>query len=196
MTEQTSGIKDRLRHHREVLAAAKDATPEERRAILDALRDDQEAWRNHRRARPLPPWLARRGTRRALAAVAVVPFGCGTAAAFLAPASLPSIALQAGAVAGVGAGLILLRRATRLLTEVPDAELDERELAERDRARGLAYLALACCVGLVALVAIADGPLLDTRAWEPLILGTLFTALLLPSAAAAWEWNELDDADQ
>ncbi|XVQ08334.1 hypothetical protein ACQP1W_38110 [Spirillospora sp. CA-255316] len=196
MTEPTTGgLRGRLRHHREVLSAARDAAPEERRALLDGVRDDKEERRRVRRARPVPRWLARPGARRALAAIAVVPFACGMVTAYLAPESLPAVAAQAAGVAGLVAGLVLLRRATRLLTEVPDADLDERELGERDRALGTAYAALACCVGVVVLAAIADGPLLDARAWEPMVIGTLFTALLLPSAAAAWRWHELDDAE-
>ncbi|HEX2312578.1 MAG TPA: hypothetical protein VHJ17_02525 [Thermomonospora sp.] len=196
MTEPTAGgLRSRLQHHREVLAAAKDATPQERRAILDAIRADQDDRRRARRTRPLPRWLTRPGARRALAAVAVVPFACGTVGAYLAPESLPALAVQGVGLVGLAAGLTLLRRATRLLTEVPDGDLDERELGERDRALGAAYVLLFCCVGVLALAALADGPLLDVRAWEPMVLGTLFTALLLPSAAAAWRWSDPDEDD-
>lgn len=180
----------RLQRHREVLAAARHATAEERRELLEAVR--REA-RDRRRSRPLPRWLARSTSRRALALLAAVPFLSGGVSAYLPAESWSTSLVQLVGVAGVMTGLFLLRRATRELTEIPDAELDERELADRNQALGTAYLALLVVLGLVAVLAIADGHAFDTTDWKPLLLGTFGTALLLPSAVAAWRWHDLDD---
>jgi hypothetical protein len=190
MTPSTGSTKGRVQYHREVLAAAKDATPEERRQLLEAARQEM---RDRRRTRPLPRWLARRASRRALAATSAVPFLCGVAGAHMRPDS-PAVSLLflAGAVS-LPAVLLPLRRATRELTEVPDTELDERELGERNQALRIAYLALVACLTVVGLIAVADGPVLAVTDWKPLIFGTFGTAVLLPSAAAAWKWHDLDD---
>jgi hypothetical protein len=185
-----SAPKGRMQHHREILAAAKDATPEERRELLEAVRRDARA---QRRARPVPRWLARRANRRALAVIAAVPFACGVASAYMTPETLATSLVQLAGAVGLLAGLLLLRRATRELTEIPDAELDERELVDRNQALGIAYLALVSCLVVVGLIAITDGHVLDTADWKPLFFGTFGTAVLLPSAAAAWKWRDLDD---
>ncbi|MGH3387514.1 MAG: hypothetical protein ACRDOO_01385 [Actinomadura sp.] len=191
MTAPTGNTpKGRMRHHLDTLAAAKDATPEQRREILESV---------HRRAqdsrvtRPVPRRLASSTSRRALALLAAAPFAAGAVSAYMAPDSAGTALVQATGAAGLLAGLFLLRRATRELTETSGADLDERELQERDRALGAAYVTLLVCLAIVVLLAIADGPLLDIASWEPLAFGTLGTAALLPSAAAAWKWPELDE---
>ncbi|GAA2079637.1 hypothetical protein [Actinomadura alba] len=182
--------KVRMQHHREILAAAKEATPEQRREILEAVRRDA---RVQRRARPVPRWLARRANRRALALIAAAPFACGVTSAFMTPEALATSLVQLAGAVGLLAGLLLLRRVTKELTEIPDADLDERELGERNEALRIAYLALVGCLVLVGLIAITDGPVLDMADWKPLFFGTFGTAVLLPSAAAAWKWRDLDD---
>jgi hypothetical protein len=189
MTPSTDTPKGRVHHHREVLAAAKDATPEERRDLLAAVR--REA-RNRRRSQPVPRWLAHRASRGALAALPAVPFACGVAGALLSDSVADDLVQLAGAVSLI-AGLLLLRRATRELTEIPDAELDERELEDRNEALRTAYFAIVIVLGIAFLIAVADGPVLDVADWKPLIFGTLATAVLLPSAVAAWRWRDLDD---
>jgi hypothetical protein len=179
-----------MRHHLDALAAAKDATPQQRREILESVRRQAQ---DRRRTRALPRWLASSTNRRALALLAAAPFAAGAVSAYLAPDSAVTAVVQATGAAGLMAGLLLLRRATRELTEISGAELDERELQERDQALGAAYVTLLVCLSVVVLLAVADGPLLDTTSWEPLIFGTLGTAVLLPSAAAAWKWRELDE---
>jgi hypothetical protein len=182
--------KGRMQHHREILAAAKDATSEERRELLDAaLRDAQV----QRQARPVPRWLAGRANRRALAVIAAVPFACGVASAYMTPGSPATSLVQLAGAVCVLAGILLLRRGTKELTEISDAELDERERGDRNQALGTAYLALFGCLVVVCLIAITDGRVLDTADWKPLFFGTFGTAVLLPSAAAAWKWRDLDD---
>ncbi|MFF5212172.1 hypothetical protein [Streptosporangium sp. NPDC000396] len=58
-----------MRQHLDNLAAAKDATPEEHREILESVRHEA---RDRRRARPIPRWLAGRTNRRALALLTAV----------------------------------------------------------------------------------------------------------------------------
>lgn len=184
--------KSRWQHHRQVLAAARDAGPEERRELL---KNAQREARDRRLARPAPRWMATRATRRALAVVAAVPFACGVAGAYLPADSLATyLAKSIGGIA-VLAGLLLLRRATKELSEIPDPELDERELADRNQALKVAYVALAIFLGTAVLLAIADGLVLDAVDWKPLLFGTFGSAVLLPAAAMAWDWRELDEDD-
>ncbi|WP_157180903.1 hypothetical protein [Actinopolymorpha alba] len=191
MTSSTGSTpRSRMRHHLDNLAAAKDATPQERQEILESVR--QEA-RDRRRTRPVPRWLASSTNRRALALLAAVPFTAGAVSAYLAPDSLATAAVQAAGAAGLLTGILVLRRATRELTEIPAADLDERELQERNQALGAAYVTLLACLLVVVLLAVADGRLFDIASWEPLLLGTLGTAVLLPSAAAAWKSRDLSE---
>ncbi|MEU6039856.1 hypothetical protein ABZ801_31095 [Actinomadura sp. NPDC047616] len=191
MTSSTGSTpRSSIRRHLDNLAAAKDATPEERQRILETVRQEAQ---DRRRTRPVPRWLANGTNRRALALLAAVPFAAGAASAFMTPDSGAALAVQTAGAVGLLTGILLLRRATRELTELAAAELDERELQERNRALGAAYGTLLVCMFVVALLAVADGPLLDVAGWKPLIFGLVGTAILLPSAAAAWTWDDVDE---
>ncbi|GLY64881.1 hypothetical protein [Amycolatopsis taiwanensis] len=182
--------KSRLQHHRQVLAAAKDATPEERRALLETARRET---RDRRLARPLPRWMATRTSRRTLAGLAAIPFACGAASAYLPAESPVTYGVQMVGAIAVLAGLGLLRRATKELSEIPDSDLDERELDDRNQALKGAYVALLILLGTAVVLTIADGLVLSTVDWKPLVFGTFGSAVLLPSAAIAWDYRELDD---
>ncbi|RZS34754.1 hypothetical protein EV193_108102 [Herbihabitans rhizosphaerae] len=191
MTPSTgSGRKGGLQHHREVLAAAKNASPEQRRELL---KDARRQARDRRLARPVPRSLASRGSRRALALFTAVPFVCGVVGAYLPAGSLEVSVLYAIGGVEMLMGLFLLRRVTRELAETAEAELDERELADRNQALKIAYGALVIVLGIVALLAAVDGQLLHAVDWKAPLFGAFGTAVLLPSAALAWNWRDLDD---
>lgn len=149
------------------------------------------------RARPVPPWLARPGARRALAVLAAAPLVLGAGAAVI-DRSLPRAALTAALLVAFVTVGALLRRATTLLADAPDPALDERELRERDGSYLDAYRLLGAGLSLLVLTAVTDdatgGALLAPDGWVFLTVALLFTALLAPSAVVAWRWREPDQA--
>lgn len=91
----------------------------------------------------------------------------------------------------------LLQRVVRGMADLPEAYVDERMRAVRDRAYRLAYVTLAGLVLpiLVGLYIAADARLVQWRP-EPRHLHTLFwvvqlTAMMLPSMFLAWNEPEV-----
>lgn len=195
MTRPTGGGHANRTRWRTPYTTLKDAISPERRDLRRTHRDTALA---KEQVRPLPPWLAHRA-RRALATLVFAPLACGLASAYMTPESNSAALLNSGSLFGWAVGFLVLRRVTRLLTDVPDTLLDEREKGDRDKAVHLAYKVLI--VGLTVLVVIAandpilDPILLDPASWSPLAFGLFFTALLLPSGAAAWQSRDLDNGN-
>ncbi|MFB9375676.1 hypothetical protein ACFFKU_17835 [Kineococcus gynurae] len=169
---------------------------------LGTHRAQTDARLQERRQSPLPPWLATRISRRALALLPVATFGLGVTAATVGGPATPTVV---GAMAVVGSvGLGALRRATRMLDHAPENLLDEREISDRDHAyrRGsrLTMVLLGVLAGLAMLndflVRQADGRLVESQGWWALTFSALLTAGMLPAAALAWYWRDpVDEGD-
>ena len=100
----------------------------------------------------------------------------------------------------LGAGWYLLRQSTRLIADAPDALLDERTVAERNRSYLPAYriLTTALMIGWIfvmgytaagAELGLPDDPYvveLTLKQLQALLWGTLFYVSALPSMALAW----------
>ena len=118
--------------------------------------------------------------------------------AVLRPAASAPLVLVAAFVVFM-ADFFVLRRATALLTDVPDGALDEREIAERGEVFRQAYLTLSGLLALVLLVGLvddlSDGRLLAGGDWPTLLTGFFVTSLLVPSGVAAWRWRDAGPDD-
>lgn len=153
---------------------------------------DRNTRRRRGRDRPVPGWLARRGTRRALALSAAIPLVCGFVAAQV-PRAVderwgpgPLVGLV-----GVVAFVVcwpLLRRVTALLADAPDADLDEREREERGQVFLRSYQILAGLVAFVTTTGLLGGR--DEVDLRQVLTGLLLTAVLVPSAVTAWRWRD------
>jgi tryptophan-rich sensory protein len=83
------------------------------------------------------------------------------------------------------------------MAHVPDAQLDERQIAIRDRAYLVSYRILATfmLLGIFALSIapdVLDRPLVVTfETMQPLMWGALLYSLILPSAVIAWQEPDL-----
>lgn len=105
--------------------------------------------------------------------------------------------VQLAAIAVGGGAVWLLRRVVRLVADLPDDFLDERQVATRDRVYRRAYSIVTSTVVAVVMVA--------SIAWDaaripfelaPVHLDALFWAVLLaalgtPSAVYAWTQREV-----
>ena len=164
---------------------------------------EKDARMQQLRHRTLPAWLARRGNRRAVALLPVVPLACGIYAG-----TLPDTVLRSALMASVAAvcviGILLLRRVTRLLDAVPDRLLDEREIDERNRAYRRAHALVVGLLGLLAVLAVTDGTwrkvtgtaLMSGDGWLPVTMTAMLVAGMIPAAVVAWRWEEpADDPD-
>jgi Ca2+/Na+ antiporter len=104
-------------------------------------------------------------------------------------------------VAGLGLGVMLgafgLYGFQTSMAHVPDAQLDERQIAIRDRAYLVSYRILATfmLLGIFALSIapdVLDRPLVVTfETMQPLMWGALLYSLILPSAVIAWQEPDL-----
>lgn len=153
------------------------------------------------RLAPLPGWLTGRARRRAVACLPPLALlTCGLLAATRPDDTVHTVLLGATAVLAV-AGILLLRRASRLLDAVPDRLLDEREIGERNTAHRHAHGLTIGLLALLSLLAIADASL--TRAtgdrlipgdnWIQVLVTATLVACMLPAAVIAWRWTELDE---
>ncbi len=104
-------------------------------------------------------------------------------------------------VAGLGLGVLLgalgLYQFQRSMAHTPDAQLDERQIAIRDRAYLVSYRILATFM-LLAIFALSiapdvlDRPLAVTfETMQPLMWGALLYSFILPSAVIAWQEPDL-----
>jgi hypothetical protein len=168
------------------------------------LRAEMDARIQARRDAPLPGWLSRRSYRRAVATVPpVTVLVCGLLTATRPDDALGTVLLGATA-AFAAAGLLLVRRASRLLDEVPDRLLDEREIGERDAAHRHAHGLTIGLLTLVTLIAIADGVLARSGGtalipgdnWIQVLVTTTLVAGMIPAAVIAWSWTDLTDEDR
>ena len=98
-----------------------------------------------------------------------------------------------------GAAWFLLRRATRLIADLPEEFLDERQLTVRYRAYYHAFLGAAAVLSVLLLIVMANQLLakaigsaeLSTSQLFDLIIAALFVVLPLPTAIFAWTEPEL-----
>jgi hypothetical protein len=149
------------------------------------------------RNRPLPGPVGRTSRRRLVAAV----YG-GYAALVVAGVLLgrlgwawQSLFPVLFGVAGF-AGFFVLRRAVQLAADLPDAALDERQRAVRDRAYVAAYRYVGALFFLAAVYGglAWDSGLLwlpgDWVAIQAIVWGVFLLVTTLPSAALAWDEPE------
>lgn len=94
-------------------------------------------------------------------------------------------------------GLYAFRRS---MAQAPDADLDERQVAVRDRAYLEAYRIFAAIMLLGLLIVgilpdAIDRPLDVTyETVQPFLLGAILYSIILPSAVVAWGEPDLDEA--
>ena len=152
------------------------------------------------RQQPLPAWLATRTARRALALLPAATFAVGVLAATVGG----GFALISAFTGLCAYALAVLRRATRMLDNVPEDLLDEREISDRDHAYRRGFNLTLSLLGALALLAVLDNvlaqeagvQLLENSGWPVLIGATFLTASMLPAAALAWTWRDpMDEAD-
>jgi hypothetical protein len=136
-------------------------------------------------------WLRTRRARRllvlanALLLVLIIP-------SFAVGGPFPYLAI----IIAAGCGYWLLRRSVRLVAELPDRFLDERQRQLRDRAYLDAYriyawiIGMLATVGLIAFIALStNDELTFTTQWSQafsLVMFVLLLAIMLPSMTLAW----------
>lgn len=146
-------------------------------------------------------WLRTMTARRALVVLSAL-LTIGVVPAFVLGGSTVGILTTA---AGFGSWW-LLRRSVRLVADLPDRFLDERQRKQRDRAYFDAFRIYASLIGGLATLALigfvvaqVNDEVSITITWQEAIGTTLFVLLLstvLPSMALAWrEVGELVDGD-
>lgn len=175
-------------------------TAERRAAQVRQMRAEMDARLQHKRERALPSWLANRRNRRAVALLPLLPLACGLYAGTRPDDILRSTLLALVALGSV-AGILLLRRATRLLDAVPDRLLDEREIGERNDAYRRAHALLVGLLALLTALAVADGtvlkltgsPLIPGDGWLPVTMTAMLVGGMIPAAVVAWRWTEPSD---
>jgi hypothetical protein len=101
----------------------------------------------------------------------------------------------------LGAGVLgaswALYRFRRAMAQAPNAMLDERQVAVRDRAYLDAYRLFTSITLLVLVVAAIGADLADVsvelsfEVLQPIIWGTILYAIVLPSAVVAWREPDL-----
>ena len=151
------------------------------------------------RQQPLPAWLATRTARRALALLPAATFAVGVLAATVGG----GFALISALTGLCAYALAVLRRATRMLDNVPEDLLDEREISDRDHAYRRGFNLTLSLLGALALLAVLDNvlaqetgvQLLENSGWPVLVGATFLTASMLPAAALAWTWRDPMDED-
>ena len=170
----------------------------QRAAELRLERDRRlEAWRNQ----PVAAWLHQSAARRALAFAPAITIVLGIAAAVTSQETLGLVLLGLALVIGA-AGTVLLRRASSLLDSAPPGMLDEREVAERNRAYRRAFQLALGIVGLLWLLAVIDGFLpvpnrvLDGFAWVFLTLTAFVSMSMIPAAALLWNARFTPNEDE
>ncbi|MEV4281122.1 hypothetical protein [Actinoplanes xinjiangensis] len=172
--------------------------------LLDA-EVQQETRIQAQRHADLPKWLARRSYRRAVASVPPTALlTCGLLTATRPDDAVGTGLLGATAVLGI-TSLLLLRQASRLLDEVPDRFLDEREIGERNAAHRRAHALTLALFILITLIAIIDSimignsgtPLIPGDNWIQVLMTATLVAGMIPAAVIAWRWTDLaDEADR
>lgn len=145
---------------------------------------------------------ASQSTRRAVVAYAMVGFPALVVSWFgLSALGLPDVlrVVVAGAlIVGLLVADYFLWVFRRSLAQSPDEQLDEREVAVRDRAYLESYRVFTALTAIgVLVVAIApdvlDRPLeLTFETVQPVFWGVLHYALVLPSAFIAWREPDVD----
>ncbi|WP_432543991.1 hypothetical protein [Kineococcus sp. SYSU DK002] len=160
------------------------------------LRAASHARLQEQRQQPLPAWLATRTARRALALLPVATFALGVLAATAGGGF--NTALISGATALTSYALAVLRRATRMLDNVPENLLDEREISDRDHAYRRGFRLTLLLLGALTLLAVLNSflvqeagvQLFEPVGWMVLLVASFLTATMLPAAALAWNWRE------
>ena len=165
------------------------------------LRVEMEDRLGDSRQRPIPVWLRKPTARVALTFSPAITFSLGVAAAFTAQHTLGIVFLILALVSGA-TGTIFLRRATNMLDNAPHRLLDERELAQRNRAFGHAFKLALAIVGILWALAVIDqfltGPthLIGGYAWMFITLTALVTMSMLPAAVLLWNLRLNFDHDE
>ncbi|MFG6444054.1 hypothetical protein ACFXQA_02160 [Microbacterium sp. P07] len=175
-----------------------DPRKRERTAELRGEMDKRAAdWRQ----RPQPAWMRPPTSRRVLALAPAVTFALGIAAALAAEEPVGVVLLMCALVIGA-AGTVLLRRATHMLDNAPHAQLDEREISQRDRGFRAAFRVALGVVGMLWVLAVVDGffassfNLFGTNSWVFLTLAALVTVTMAPAAALLWNSDPASEDDE
>jgi hypothetical protein len=167
------------------------------------LRADMDARMRARLHGPLPAWLASRRNRRAVALLPPAVLACGLLTAVRPDDTVGTFLMLGTLLLGVS-GILLLRRASRLLDAVPDRLLDEREIGERDAAYRRAHTVTVSMLALLWLFAIADGTVAKLTGaelvvgdnWIHVLLTAMLVATMTPAAVIAWQFTDpIDDND-
>ncbi|WP_432570717.1 hypothetical protein [Kineococcus sp. SYSU DK005] len=148
------------------------------------------------RREPLPRWLATRTSRRALALLPVLTLTLGVLAAVAGGGALTALLIGTTSVVG-SCAIATLRRVSGMLDAAPEELLDEHELGERDRAYRRGFRLTLVLLGVLALLAVVDGALVQESGthligsvgWMALTFAAFWTAGMLPAAALAWHWH-------
>ncbi|MEU4693990.1 hypothetical protein [Actinoplanes sp. NPDC023714] len=158
------------------------------------LRAEMDARIQQQREAPLPGWLASRPRRRLLAVVPpVAVLACGIVTATRPDDTLGTVLLALTAVLAA-AGILTLRRASRLLDAVPDRLLDEREIGERNAAHRVAHGVTVGLFAVLFLLAVADGlagrssgsELIPGDNWIQVMVTGMLVATMIPAAVITW----------
>ncbi|WP_337062747.1 hypothetical protein [Kineococcus sp. G2] len=186
---------------------ASTATPRSSAQRRARLRAEMQARVQEQRQQPLPPWLATRTARRALALLPALTFTLGVAAAVAGGGALTALLMGTTSIVGA-TGIVQLRRATRMLDTAPEDLLDERELSERDHAYRRGFRLTLVLLGALLTLAVLNGflaqetdlELVGSVGWMALLFASSLAAGALPAAALAWHWrapaDEVDDLDE
>lgn len=145
-------------------------------------------------------WLLRRSSRRALVAASVATWALPIAGGFAVGDPFVGVALGF-LLAAVPYGL--LRQATRLITDLPDGYLDERQLHIRDESFTIAYKVLAGALAVTATAAFIAAALASPEGrvslpeiamhWSLAVFLSLgMVVQSLPAAVLAWREPDLE----
>ena len=156
--------------------------------------------RSHRLA--IDGWSQTR--RRVLVAVALASYPVFVAAWLGLPAvgvvGVPWAVGVLAALAVLVVANLAVYRFRRAMAQAPETQLDERQVAVRDRAYLEAYRIFSALVMAVLLIVgitpdAIDRPLQVTYdAVQPLLFGVILYGIILPSAVVAWGEPDLDEA--
>ena len=174
------------------------------RRSVDLSADESAA---HAAARALGPdherrwgWLLRRSSRRALVVAGVATWALPIAGGFA--VGDPFVGVALGFLLAT-MPYALLRQATRLITDLPDGYLDERQRSIRDESFTIAYKVLAGALAVTSIVAFIAAALTSSEGSVALpdievhwmlasVLSLAMIVQSLPAAVLAWREPEFE----
>ena len=145
-------------------------------------------------------WLLRRRSRRVLVVASVATWALALPGGWIPDPGAAGLAFRFVLTA---VAYLLLRQASRLITDLPDTYLDERQLQIRDESFTIAYkglagaLSVAALVGLVsAVLASSDGTIALPAVSTAGVISAAWTVAViaqsLPAAVLAWRESDFE----